>query len=111
MISQLVTTQHLTNKAIIYVRQSTAHQTLTNQESLQLQYALKQRAMELGWSPDNIKIIDSDLGLSGSAAEHREGFKDVLAQVAMKKLGRKRPSFKTASAAAAYPFFQIYPFR
>jgi DNA invertase Pin-like site-specific DNA recombinase len=87
MISELVTTQHLANKAIIYVRQSTAHQTLTNQESLQLQYALKQRAMELGWHPDNIKIIDSDLGLSGSAAEHREGFKDVLAQVALNQVG------------------------
>lgn len=87
MISELVTKQHLANKAIIYVRQSTAHQTLTNQESLELQYALKQRAMELGWLSDNIKIIDSDLGLSGSAAEHREGFKDVLAQVALNQVG------------------------
>lgn len=87
MISELVTKQHLTNKAIIYVRQSTAHQTLTNQESLELQYALKQRAMELGWPSDNIKIIDSNLGLSGSAAEHREGFKDVLAQVALNQVG------------------------
>ena len=47
--SELVTTQHLTRKAMIYIRQSTPHQVLTNQESLSLQYALKQRAFSLGW--------------------------------------------------------------
>ena len=47
-ISELVTTQHLSRKAIIYIRQSTPHQVLTNQESLILQYALRQRAVSLG---------------------------------------------------------------
>ena len=47
-ISELVTTHHLTRQAIIYIRQSTPHQVLTNQESLRLQYALKQRALSLG---------------------------------------------------------------
>ena len=46
--SELVTTQHLTRKAMIYIRQSTPHQVLTNQESLSLQYALKQHALSLG---------------------------------------------------------------
>jgi len=55
--SELITSQHLALKAIIYIRQSTLNQTLTNQESLKLQYALKQRAFELGWQENNIEII------------------------------------------------------
>lgn len=87
MKSELITAQHLANKAIIYVRQSTLHQTLNNQESLKLQYELKQKASELGWATNNIEIIDSDLGLTGAAAEHRTGFKDILTQVALGKVG------------------------
>ena len=87
MISELVTTQHLANKAIIYIRQSTPHQTLSNQESLELQYALKQKATELGWPPDNIEIIDTDLGLTGSSTDHREGFKEMLTRVALGQIG------------------------
>jgi len=87
MTSELIKTHHLANKAIIYVRQSTAHQTLTNQESLELQYALKQKAVDLGWSPDNIEVIDVDLGLTGASAEHREGFKEILTQVALGQIG------------------------
>jgi len=87
MISELITTQHLANKAIIYVRQSTPHQTLSNQESLELQYALKQKASELGWPPDNIEVIDADLGLTGASTEHREGFKEMLTRVALGQIG------------------------
>ena len=68
-ISELVTTQHLSRKAIIYIRQSTPHQVLTNQESLNLQYALKQRALSLGWRDQDIEVIDADLGLTAAAAE------------------------------------------
>lgn len=85
--SELVTTQHLALKAIIYIRQSTLHQTLTNQESLKLQYALKQRALELGWRENNIEIIDADLGLTGAEATRREGFKSLLTQVALGEVG------------------------
>ena len=60
--SELVTPQHLQLKAIIYIRQSSPHQILSNQESLKLQYALRQRAIDLGWSNEKIEIIDSDLG-------------------------------------------------
>ncbi|WP_341795155.1 recombinase family protein [Rickettsia endosymbiont of Rhinocyllus conicus] len=74
-------------KAIIYIRQSTLHQTLTNQESLKLQYALKQRAFELGWQANNIEIIDADLGLTGAEAKHREGFKSLLTQVTLGEVG------------------------
>ncbi len=85
--SELVTLQHLTLKAIIYIRQSTLHQAITNQESLKLQYALKQRAIELGWQENNIDVIDSDLGLTGAEAKHREGFKSLLAQVTLGEVG------------------------
>jgi DNA invertase Pin-like site-specific DNA recombinase len=85
--SETVNTQHLTRKAIIYIRQSTPHQVLTNQESLNLQYALKQRALGLGWRDDDIEIIDSDLGLTGATAGHREGFKELLTKVTLGQVG------------------------
>src|SRR5262245_16569545 len=85
--SELVTNQHLTRKAIIYIRQSTPHQVLTNQESLNLQYALKQRALSLGWRDDDIEIIDSDLGLTAALAHHREGFKDLVTKVTLGLVG------------------------
>src|SRR4030095_14332364 len=81
--SETVTTQHLTRKAIIYIRQSTPHQVLTNQESLSLQYALKQRALSLGWRDPDIELIDSDLGLTAAAAQHREGFKELVTKVTL----------------------------
>lgn len=85
--SELITTAHRTRKALIYIRQSTPHQVLTNQESLRLQYALHQRAIDLGWRVADIEIIDADLGLTGAAAELREGFKEVVAQVTLGQVG------------------------
>src|SRR3712207_4181271 len=87
MSSDLVMPRHLCRKAIIYIRQSTPHQVLTNQESLHLQYALRQRAIELGWHPEEIEVIDSDLGVSAIAAHHREGFKELAAKVALGQVG------------------------
>lgn len=87
MGSELVTSTHLTRHAVIYVRQSTPHQVISNQESLRLQYALQERARELGWHEANIDIIDADLGLSGAAGSHRQGFKDLVARVALGEVG------------------------
>src|SRR5215216_4810882 len=87
MTSELVKPHHLQRRAVIYVRQSTPHQVLTNQESLQLQYALKKRAAELGWHADDDEVIDSDLGLTGSEASHREGFKELTARVTLGRVG------------------------
>ena len=84
---ELVKPHHLGRRAVIYVRQSTPHQVLTNQESLRLQYALKQRARELGWHEADIDVIDADLGLSGAAAAHRQGFKDLVARVTLGEVG------------------------
>lgn len=85
--SELVTTVHLERKAIIYIRQSTPQQVLSNQESLRLQYALKQRAIDLGWRDEAIEIIDADLGLTGASAQQRTGFKEVIAQVTLGQVG------------------------
>jgi DNA invertase Pin-like site-specific DNA recombinase len=85
--SELITPQHLTRKALIYIRQSSPHQVLTNQESLRLQYALRERAVELGWRPEEIEIIDGDLGLSGAATHYREGFKELLTRVTLGEVG------------------------
>jgi len=87
MSHDLITARHLTRRAVIYIRQSSPHQVLTNQESLRLQYALKTRALELGWRESDIHIIDSDLGESAASAQHREGFKELLSQVTLDQVG------------------------
>src|SRR5689334_3775364 len=87
MRSELITDRHLARCAVIYVRQSSPHQVLTNQESLRLQYDLRQRALSLGWRDEDVEVIDADLGLSGAAAAHREGFKDLIARVTLGEVG------------------------
>src|ERR1700722_20256364 len=85
--SECITPFHLGRQALIYVRQSSPQQTLTNQESLRLQYALRQRAQELGWMPAAIDVIDTDLGRTGSTTEGRQGFKDLVARVTLGQVG------------------------
>src|SRR3954470_4434292 len=87
MKSELIDDRHLARRALIYVRQSSPHQVLTNQESLRLQYDLRRRALDLGWREEDIEVIDTDLGLSGAAAMHREGFKDLIARVTLDQVG------------------------
>jgi DNA invertase Pin-like site-specific DNA recombinase len=87
MTSELVTTRHLGCKAVIYIRQSTPQQVLSNQESLRLQYALCHRAQELGWHDADIEVIDADLGRSGATSTQREGFKDLIARVTLGEVG------------------------
>src|SRR3712207_6686332 len=87
MHSELVKPHHLARRAAIYVRQSTLHQVLSNQESLRLQYALRHRACELGWHEADVDVIDADLGISGAEGVHRAGFKDLVARVALGEVG------------------------
>src|SRR5919202_3669321 len=87
MRSELVSDRHLARRAIIYIRQSSPHQVLTNQESLRLQYDLRRRALDLGWREEDVEVIDTDLGLSGAAATYREGFKDLIARVTLGEVG------------------------
>jgi DNA invertase Pin-like site-specific DNA recombinase len=85
--SELVTPQHLQKKALIYIRQSTPHQQISNQESLRLQYALQERAQHLGWHAEDVEIIDADLGLTGASALHRTGFQELVAKVTLGQVG------------------------
>jgi DNA invertase Pin-like site-specific DNA recombinase len=85
--SDLVTPGHLSRSAVIYIRQSTHHQVISNQESRRLQYALKQRALDLGWHKGDILVIDSDQGITGSSAQGRDGFKDLAARVSLGQVG------------------------
>jgi DNA invertase Pin-like site-specific DNA recombinase len=85
--SELITSAHLARKALIYIRQSTLQQVLTNQESLRLQYALRLKALELGWQTEDIEIIDTDLGQTAAVAQNREGFKEVVSRVTLGEIG------------------------
>ncbi len=87
MKSELVRPTHLARKAVVYVRQSTPHQVVSNQESLRLQYALRERARELGWHEADIDVIDADLGLSGASASARGGFKELVGRVGLSEVG------------------------
>lgn len=79
--------QHLRREAYLYVRQSTVRQVFENTESTKRQYGLKQRALALGWRADQVHVIDSDLGQSGSSAQDREGFQKLVAEVSMGHVG------------------------
>lgn len=87
LLSDLVTPRQLTRSAAVYIRQSTLQQVVSNQESRRLQYALKQRALDLGWQEDDVVIIDADLGISGASATGRDGFKDLAARVSLGQVG------------------------
>ena len=82
-----VASHHLKRKALIYVRQSSMKQVMENTESTARQYALVDKALELGWSKDLIGIIDDDLGKSASSAAQRNGFQRLVAEVAMGQVG------------------------
>src|SRR5262245_26348332 len=85
MISDKIRPHHLERKAILYVRQSSAHQVLHNRESRALQYAMRDRLTTLGWS--EIEVIDDDLGRSAAGGVQRAGFERMVAQVCLGKVG------------------------
>lgn len=78
-----VQSRHLKRKAYLYIRQSSLRQVLENTESTQRQYALKQRAVALGWAQDQIIVVDTDQGQSGASASEREGFQKLVSEVGL----------------------------
>jgi DNA invertase Pin-like site-specific DNA recombinase len=78
---------HLERQAVVYVRQSSPHQVSSHHESRALQYALRQRAVELGWRPQDVRVIDCDLGHSARTVKGRVGFQQLVADVALGKVG------------------------
>ena len=86
-IHQKVTASHLRRDAYLYVRQSTVRQVFENTESTRRQYALRERAVALGWPIERVNVIDSDLGKSGASAADREGFQKLVGDVGMGRAG------------------------
>lgn len=77
--------EHLCRRALVYLRQSTMKQVVENLESQKLQYALADRARQLGFT--QVDLVDCDLGTSASIGSHREGFDHVISEVALGKVG------------------------
>jgi len=87
MMTAKITEQHLSRMACIYIRQSTPAQVRFNQESTERQYNLAAKAQTLGWSPEQVRVLDRDLGQSGSRTTGREDFKALVSDVAMGNVG------------------------
>jgi len=84
---QKVTASHLDRDAYLYVRQSSLRQVHQNGESTERQYALRERALALGWPTERIHVIDCDLGKSGASTVGREGFQQLVAEVGLGRAG------------------------
>ena len=84
-MSDKIGSHHLQRKAILYVRQSSPHQVIHNEESRRLQYAMRGRLRDLGWQ--EVEVVDDDLGRSASGAGTRSGFKRMVADVCLGKVG------------------------
>ena len=82
-----ITEQHRRRRAVVYVRQSTPTQLERNHESRARQYALRQRALDLGWPAQSVSVVDEDLGRSGASSDGRLGFKELVAEVGLGNVG------------------------
>jgi len=87
MTSTAIQSTHQERMAFVYVRQSTPLQVIENRESTERQYRLCDRAIELGWPPSRVEVIDEDQGRSGSTAAHRTGFQRLATEVSLGKVG------------------------
>lgn len=82
-----ISADHLRRDAFLYVRQSSLRQVFENTESTKRQYALRDRAVALGWPIERVHVIDNDLGLSGAQSQERDGFQRLVTEVAMGHAG------------------------
>jgi hypothetical protein len=86
-MNSTISEQHLNRTAYVYVRQSTLAQVRHHQESTERQYALREKALQLGWREPAIHVLDRDLGKSGAQITGREDFKTLVADVSMGQVG------------------------
>jgi DNA invertase Pin-like site-specific DNA recombinase len=84
---QKVTASHLKRQAYCYVRQSTIKQVFENTESTKRQYALRERAVALGWPVVQIVTVDSDLGETATSVADRQGFQKLMSEVSLGRVG------------------------
>src|SRR3712207_4706229 len=87
LVSERIRARHRDRHAVVYVRQSTVRQVEQNPESTRLQYALAERAFQLGWRREHIMVIDDDLGRSAASALDRPGFQRLVAEVGLGHVG------------------------
>jgi hypothetical protein len=102
MTSDKIGAQHWARKAVLYVRQSSAHQVEHNRESRTLQYAMRDRLLQLGWSA--IEVIDEDLGRSAAGGTTRAGFERMVAEVCLgsaRSVPSRRARYGASRATAA----------
>ena len=85
MSAEKIGPQHRGRKAVLYVRQSSAHQVQYNRESQALQYAMRERLAQLGFA--QVEVIDEDLGCSAADGTLRAGFERMVAEVCLGKVG------------------------
>jgi DNA invertase Pin-like site-specific DNA recombinase len=86
LFHEKITTRHRERHAYVYVRQSTPHQVQHHLESQRNQYALVQRAIDLGWPAPRVHVIDADLGQSGQDSQ-RPGFQELVTAVSLGRVG------------------------
>src|SRR5215211_1202207 len=84
---QKITERHRQRRAVVYVRQSTLVQVERNTESAQRRYALRDRAIDLGWPAASVVVVDEDTGRSGASTDGRLGFKELVAEVGLGQVG------------------------
>ena len=82
-----ITAGHRQRRAVVYVRQSTPGQVERNTESGARQYALAERAVELGWPAESVVVVDEDTGRSAAWARSRIGFRELVAEVGLGHVG------------------------
>jgi DNA invertase Pin-like site-specific DNA recombinase len=82
-----ITEEHRRRRAVVYVRQSSVGQVERNLESAARQYALRERAIELGWLAGLVAVVDEDTGRSGASSDGRLGFRELVAEVGLGRVG------------------------
>src|SRR6266481_5170840 len=75
----------LKRKAVVYVRQSTQSQVMTNLEGQRRQYELVEVARQWGYA--DVEVIDDDLGRSASGTVARPGFDRLVAWLCAGNVG------------------------
>ncbi|WP_319575652.1 recombinase family protein [uncultured Desulfobacter sp.] len=82
-----IQSHHHNRLAMVYIRQSTLQQVERHSESTKLQYALVEKACDMGWPREQVVVVDDDLGISGANAEGRPGFQRLVAEVSLDHVG------------------------
>ena len=85
-----ITSGHQARTALVYLRQSALVQVREHTESTMRQYALADTAVRLGWAPRDVEVTDRDLGLSGTSAAHRQGFRELMSRVCLDEVAASR---------------------